>query len=131
MMLTVDTSKMTSEEIDLLESLVGKIKSSQDKVKAKPPKSDLKRYLLRIEHYCITCGTLHQQYFDMHPSEGGLISSQINVEEYSSLMFLANTPTKSEHRNITTCSSCNEFLLNQSKETLVQMILDLKSVVPK
>jgi len=122
---------MTSEEIDLLESLVGKIKSSQDKVKAKPPKSDLKRYLLCIEHYCITCGTLHKQYFDMHPSEGGLISSQIDVQEYSSLAFTVSTPPKIEHRKITTCASCNRFLLNQSKEALVQMILDLKSVVPK
>ena len=129
MMLTVDTSKMTSEEIDLLESLVGKIKSSQDKVKTKPPKSDLKRYLLCIEHYCITCGTLHKQYFDMHPSEGGLISSQIDVEDYA--LLSTNTASKVEHRHITTCSSCSNFLILQSKEALVKMILDLKSVVPK
>jgi hypothetical protein len=121
---------MTSEEIDLLESLVGKIKNSQSKVKAKPPKSDLKRYLLCIEHYCITCGTLHKQYFDMCPSECGLMSLQIGEEEYNSRTLLA-VPYKIEHRKITTCSSCNQFLLNQSKETLVQMILDLKSVVPK
>jgi hypothetical protein len=120
---------MTSEEIDLLESLVGKIKNSQDKVKAKPPKSDLKSYLLCVEHHCITCGTLHKQYFDMHPSEGGLISSQIGVVEY--VLLLASTPPKIEHRNITICSNCSNFLILQPKEILVQMILDLKSVVPK
>jgi len=122
---------MTSEEIDLLESLVGKIKSSQEKVKAKPTKSDLKRYILCIEHYCMTCGTLHKQYFDMYPAESGLISAQIGLAEYELLIFSKDIPKKTERRNIITCSGCNQFLLNQSKEKLVQMILDLKSVVPK
>lgn len=123
MMLQIDTSLLTKEEMDLLQSLVGaSTKILTKETKTKVVKSSLQPYKLEVVTYCTTCGLTHIQYFIMEElSDGSGLKSRKPL--YATENEFGDLPVKAEYKTTRYCPYCERALSCLSVEELLAKLL--------
>lgn len=123
MILDIDDKELTQDELDLLESLIGKEKKKVEQVKPKPCKQELSSYKLMISTVCTICKSDYRQYFHMKFAEHCLVSEIISEEMFNNL----DLPMNQEFRHIRTCGKCKEVLMQKDKEEIVDSYIRIRA----